>query len=56
MNFYAQNIGASPRSVISKFEDKNFVVSSSRLTSLLASKISSTYKIRKIYFPFLNLA
>ena len=40
---------ASPRSFIS-----NFFVSSSRLTSLLASKISSTYRIRKINFPFLN--
>jgi hypothetical protein len=47
---------ASPRSIISKLEDKNLLVSSSRLTSLLASRISSTYMIRKINFPFLNFA
>jgi hypothetical protein len=47
---------ASPRSFMSKFEDKNFFVSHRRLTSLLASRISSTYKIRKIHFPLLNFA
>ena len=47
---------ASPRSFKSNFEDKNFFVSTSRLISLLASKISSTYRIRKTYFPFLNFA
>ena len=46
----------SSRSFISNFEDKNIFVSSSRLTSLLASKISSTYRTRKINFPFLNFA
>jgi len=47
---------ASPRSFISKFENKNIFVCCSRLTSLLASKISYTYKIKKIYFPFFNFA
>jgi hypothetical protein len=41
---------------MSKLEDKNLLVSSIRLTSLLASRISSTYKIRKINFLFLNFA
>ena len=46
---------ASPRSFMSKFEDKNFFVSCSRLTSLLASRMSSTYRIRKMNLPFLTL-
>jgi hypothetical protein len=37
-------------------EDKNLLFSSSRLTSLLARRMSSTYKIRKINFPLLNFS
>jgi hypothetical protein len=47
---------ASPRPFILKFEDKNLLVSSSRLTSLLGSRISSTYRIRKMNFLLLNFA
>jgi len=47
---------ASPRSFISNFEDNNFYVSCSRSILLLASRILSTYRIRKIYLSFLNFA
>jgi hypothetical protein len=41
---------------ISKFEKRNLFVSDSRSLSLLAKSMSSTYGIRKLYFPFLNFA
>jgi hypothetical protein len=40
----------------SKFEDRNFFVSVSRVLSLLAKSMSSTYRTTKIYFSFLNFA
>ena len=42
-------------SFISKFEERKLSVSASRSLSLLAKNMSSTYKTRKIYFPFLRL-
>ena len=47
MNFYANDIGTSLISCISKFCERKNLVSCKRPKSLLASKMSSTYRTKE---------